>query len=713
MRTVRYISAATLFITFAVTTFSTEPLRVSTAFGGGADAQLNEHNNNGNGSGGDLNTRTSSNGDRNEIVALRFDLSEQTLATLQDVTLNIINFRNNSARQVALYGVKQGSIGATGLYSTEDWDENLLTTFGDLPGLLVTDGDFTTQSLHAEQITFLGQITFANLSKGTVETFSDPAITSFIRSYTGSQFVTFILAAAPGYTSTGQARFASKEATALESGAPSGAAGDFAPFLAFTTAAGSVPPSVLITSPVNGADVSSGAPITIEASATDDGTVARVQFYAATEEPLQLLGEDATAPYSFTFTPSSSGTWTVRVVATDNEGLTGEHSITIDVGVANPPNVTITTPAAGASILRGTTTVIGATVTDDVSVAKVQFFAGTTDPLALLGEDSTAPYTFEFTPAVAGSYVIRVVGTDNLGLTASAEILVTVENPPANLRTLSTAVGLGADVQLNEHTDGVSAFGSDLNTRTSVNGDRNEVVALRFDLSEFTLAELSDVTLNIINYRINSARQVALYGVHQGTRGGTDLYSTEDWPEDQLVDFGDVPGLLATDGDFTTQSINETRVTALGQITFANLTKGSTETFSDPALTDFIRAYAGSKLVTFILAAAPGYTSTGQARFASKEALALEGDTPGEEPARYAPYLSFKVGGALALRITSFVRNGNQLTLQWTGGTGPFTVQRKSSLSDTQWTDLATGLTTSTATIDLQGATGFLRLLGQ
>ena len=69
----------------AITTslFAVDPqtFTVSTAFGTGADAQLNEHSNNGvtSGSSGDLNTRTSSNGDRNEIVALRFDLSEHTL----------------------------------------------------------------------------------------------------------------------------------------------------------------------------------------------------------------------------------------------------------------------------------------------------------------------------------------------------------------------------------------------------------------------------------------------------------------------------------------------------------------------------------------------------------------------------------------------------------------------------------------------------------
>jgi hypothetical protein len=688
---------------------------VTTAQGAGADAQLSEHNNNGttSASGGDFNTRTSSNGDRNELVALRFDLSEHTLAGLADVTLNIVNFRANSARQVALYGVKQGSVGGSGIFTTENWDETFLATFGDMPGVTVTDGDFTTQNLNPEQVTFLGQITFANLEKGSIETFSDPALTAFIRAYTDSKLVTFLLAAAPGYTSTGQARFASKEAVALDGGEPTGAPGDFAPFLNFRQAGGANPPSVLITAPVNGADLDLGTPINIDVTTIHDRPIRQVEFYAGTEEPFTLLGEDISSPYAFVFTPEAAGTYTIRAVATDDQGLAGEHSVTIDIGVANPPTVTITSPAEGTEILKGSTTIIAATVLDDLSVTKTEFFAGTSEPLTLLGQDTTAPYTFEFTPATPGAYSLLVVGTDNLGLTNAALIAVTVVEPAANLRAVTTAFGLGADVQISEHNDNASGGGSDLNTRTSMNADRNEIAALRFDLSDYTLADLSEITLNIINFRNNSARQVALYGVRQGAKGGTEIFSTEDWEETGLAVFGDMPGLLITDGDFITQSIDEANVTALGQITFANLTKGTIETFGDPALTDFVQTYASSKVMTFLLAAAPGYTSTGQARFASKEALALEGDEPVNDPGKYAPFLSFKTGGVPELRITSINRSANELTLDWSGGAAPYTVQKKTSLASPTWVDSVTGVTDTSATIPIDGSAGFLRIQGQ
>jgi hypothetical protein len=608
--------------------------------------------------------------------------------------------------------VKQGTVGGTGLYTTEDWDELAIADFGDIPGLMVTDRDYTTQSLNTDRVTFLGQITFSNLEKGSAEVFSNSALTAFIRSYSGSKLVTFLLAAAPGYTSTGQARFASKEATALESGTPTGAPGDFAPYLSFEVGGAAVAPSVLITSPANGADVNVG-PINIEATATDDGTIAKVEFFAEQGDALIFVGQDTTQPYSSTFNPTAAGTYTLRAVATDNQGLTGEHTVVVDVGVANPPTVAITSPAEGATVIKGVNIIIAATAQDDVSVTNVQFYAGMGNALTLLGEDSTAPYTMDYTPATAGTHTIRVVATDNLGLTNEASISLTVQEPAANAKTVSTAFGLGADAQANEHTGGVSGMGSDLNTRTSSGGDRNELVVLRFDLSEHTLSAVSDVTLNVINFRINAARQVALYGVKQGATGASGTFTTETWEEVGMA-FGDVPGLLETDSDFTTQSIDESKVVPLGQITFANLAKGTTETFSDAALTDFVRSYTGSKLVTFILAAAPGYTSTGQARIASKEALALEGDPQGEVPGRYAPFLSFNAGGASpSLRITSITRNGTQLTLQWSGGSAPFTVQQRASLTAGSWTDVATGVTGTTATVNMVGDRSFFRVRGQ
>jgi hypothetical protein len=95
---------------------------------------------------------------------------------------------------------------------------------------------------------------------------------------------------------------------------------------------GGTAPVVSITSPANGATFSSGATITINATATDaDGnsTITGVTFYANG----QALGTDTSSPYSYTWTGASNGTHQLTARATDNTNLTGTSSaVTITVG---------------------------------------------------------------------------------------------------------------------------------------------------------------------------------------------------------------------------------------------------------------------------------------------------------------------------------------------------------------------------------------------
>jgi hypothetical protein len=77
------------------------------------------------------------------------------------------------------------------------------------------------------------------------------------------------------------------------------------------------PPTVALTQPPNGAVFPFKPTITITATATDpDGTVTRVQFLDGTA----VLGEDTTAPYSYTWKNVQSGSHTLRARATDNAG---------------------------------------------------------------------------------------------------------------------------------------------------------------------------------------------------------------------------------------------------------------------------------------------------------------------------------------------------------------------------------------------------------
>jgi len=190
--------------------------RVTTAQGAGADVELREQNKNGANSTA-MNTRTSSGADRNEIIGLRFDLTGYELNSLSNVSLKLIAFRSDTGtRVVDLYGVTQGTVASEGSFTTENWSETGMVTFGSMPGLLATDGDLLTQSINSNQVTFLGRLTVPGNSvpAGGTNSFTNPTLTAFVQNYSGSQRITFLLAA--GNNSTGQFRVASREANALD-----------------------------------------------------------------------------------------------------------------------------------------------------------------------------------------------------------------------------------------------------------------------------------------------------------------------------------------------------------------------------------------------------------------------------------------------------------------------------------------------------------------
>ena len=87
-------------------------------------------------------------------------------------------------------------------------------------------------------------------------------------------------------------------------------------------------PTVAITSPTAGDHLPAGD-ITITATASDDdGSVATVEFYNGTT----YLGEDTTAPYTFTWTSVADGCYAIVARAIDNLGGSGTDTVDITVG---------------------------------------------------------------------------------------------------------------------------------------------------------------------------------------------------------------------------------------------------------------------------------------------------------------------------------------------------------------------------------------------
>jgi hypothetical protein len=183
-------------------------------------------------------------------------------------------------------------------------------------------------------------------------------------------------------------------------------------------------PTIAISSPTGNTVYTAGANVAINANAADaDGTVSKVEFYQGST----LLGQSTTAPYSFTWNNPAAGSYALTAKATDNNGGTTISAI-VNVTVNTLPTVAISSPANNAVFTAGTDLTINANATDvDGTVAKVEFYQGST----LLGQSTTAPYSFTWNNPAAGSYALTAKATDNNGgTTLSAIVNVTISAAP-------------------------------------------------------------------------------------------------------------------------------------------------------------------------------------------------------------------------------------------------------------------------------------------
>jgi hypothetical protein len=196
-------------------------------------------------------------------------------------------------------------------------------------------------------------------------------------------------------------------------------------------------PTVSISSPSNGATLSSA--ITVTANAADNVGVAGVQFQL---DGANLGAEDTTSPYSVNWdtATTTNGSHSLTAVARDVAGNQGT-STQVNVTVSNitppsdtqPPAVSISSPSSGSTVSN--TITVMANASDNVGVAGVQFQM---DGANLGAEDTTSPYSvnWDTTTTSNGAHILTAVARDAAGNQAtSSQANVTVSNavpPPAS-----------------------------------------------------------------------------------------------------------------------------------------------------------------------------------------------------------------------------------------------------------------------------------------
>ncbi len=185
-----------------------------------------------------------------------------------------------------------------------------------------------------------------------------------------------------------------------------------------------VSPSISLTSPSDGATVSST--ITLAATASDNVAVKNVQFQV---DGSNIGSAVTSAPYSTAWVTgtTANGTHTVTAIATDTNGNTASSSVTVTLNNptdTTPPTVSISAPTASSTV-SGTTT-LTAVASDNVAVRSVEFEANGYS----IGTVTSSPYTMQWDTDYTfdGSNVITAIATDYAGNTSTATTTVTVKN---------------------------------------------------------------------------------------------------------------------------------------------------------------------------------------------------------------------------------------------------------------------------------------------
>lgn len=226
------------------------------------------------------------------------------------------------------------------------------------------------------------------------------------------------------------------------------------------------PPTVSITSPASGATFTAPASIALTAAASDtNGTVTQVAYYRGST----LIGTATSAPYALTWPNVAAGSYSLTAKATDNGGATTTSAavaITVTAaGGGGGGNVTIASPANGATVYTGSVTVTGTFVGSSTS-SYVLADNGASSRFATLTGNS---YSATLPVNLGGNTVtVSVARADKTSDKAS--ITVNGSSPPLVVFTSPTGAATSAPANITLGVDAVSLGGSIASVSFARNG---------------------------------------------------------------------------------------------------------------------------------------------------------------------------------------------------------------------------------------------------
>jgi len=205
---------------------------------------------------------------------------------------------------------------------------------------------------------------------------------------------------------------------------------DFSSEITYTVPWPSAAPSIVLTTPVNGASYLAPATVNLAASVTANGhSISQVRFYRGAE----LLGTVASTPYSFSWSNVVAGTYSLSAMAVYDTGNALSSALNVTVTNVLLPSVALIFPVSGASYsVPGIIPLFARLTTNGYTISQVQFYNGA----LLLGAVVAPPYRFTWTNVSAGSYAVTARAVYASGSTVSsapANVTVAAPKPPSGL----------------------------------------------------------------------------------------------------------------------------------------------------------------------------------------------------------------------------------------------------------------------------------------
>lgn len=215
-------------------------------------------------------------------------------------------------------------------------------------------------------------------------------------------------------------------------------------------------PTVRIASPAPGAGFIAGSNVTINAEATaGSGSIVRVEFFQGSTR----LGEDAAAPYTFTWSNVQAGSYSLTARVVNSAGGSATSA---------PVSITVTTQSGGGGTpppppppTGGTGTGLTGQYYDNPDLtglrvtrndATVNFDWGTGAPASgMTGDTYSVRWTGQVEPRYSGTYTFYTVSDDGVRLWVNGQLIInnwTLLPPTENSGTISLTAGQKADIRM-------------------------------------------------------------------------------------------------------------------------------------------------------------------------------------------------------------------------------------------------------------------------